>query len=168
MFQQHCSIKLDETDDLITCVAVGPTTGAFMACATKNGYMRVWKWNESSKADYVCGIQVHKSCVHDIKIDPSNEYCVCTCGGDKTIKIWSIEYEACIRTLKGHTSDVLTIDWSNDGSRCVSGSNDETIRLWDTSSGALVRVYPAHTKSVTCVQISQRWHIVCFGWVGWD
>lgn len=34
-------------------------------------------------------------------------------------------------SLEGHTSDVLTIKWSNDGLICGSSGSDKTIRFWD-------------------------------------
>ncbi|KAG9024203.1 hypothetical protein FRB95_011956 [Tulasnella sp. JGI-2019a] len=36
---------------------------------------------------------------------------------------------------KGHTGSVLSVAWSPDGKRIVSGSKDRTLRLWDASTG---------------------------------
>ncbi|MEO2012316.1 MAG: WD40 repeat domain-containing protein [Pirellulaceae bacterium] len=37
-------------------------------------------------------------------------------------------------TLKGHSSDVLSVSFSPDGKRIVSGSGDKTLKVWDISS----------------------------------
>ena len=37
--------------------------------------------------------------------------------------------------LRGHNSSVLSVAFSPDGSKIVSGSYDETIRVWDASTG---------------------------------
>ena len=37
-------------------------------------------------------------------------------------------------TLKGHSSNVLSVSFSPDGKRSVSGSRDSTVMVWDISS----------------------------------
>jgi WD40 repeat protein len=41
----------------------------------------------------------------------------------------------------GHSEDVMTVSWTQDGSRILSGSLDGTVRLWDVATGRLVRVF---------------------------
>ena len=36
-----------------------------------------------------------------------------------------------VRILKGHESDVMSVAWSGDGSKIVSGSWDNTVRVWE-------------------------------------
>jgi WD40 repeat protein len=40
-----------------------------------------------------------------------------------------------LRTLKGHTQAVSSLDFSPDGKRLASASNDETVKVWDTTTG---------------------------------
>jgi WD40 repeat protein len=55
---------------------------------------------------------------------------------DKTIKLWDITSGQLIRTLTGHTSDILwSVDLLNNGQTLVSGSFDQTIKLWNWSTG---------------------------------
>ena len=50
--------------------------------------------------------------------------------------MWNIQNGSEIRTLKGHTSDILwSLDLLNDGQTLVSGSEDKTIKLWDWTTG---------------------------------
>ena len=47
---------------------------------------------------------------------------------------------ACLRKIKGHKGGVLSVSFSPDGTRIVSGSYDKTVRVWDALSGQCVRV----------------------------
>jgi len=38
-------------------------------------------------------------------------------------------------TLKGHTDKILSVSYSPDGKRIVSGSVDMTVKVWDAASG---------------------------------
>jgi WD40 repeat protein len=49
---------------------------------------------------------------------------------------------------------VVSVAFSPDGSRLVSGSLDNTIRLWDASTGAEIRRLGGHIQPVTQVAMS--------------
>src|SRR5580693_131024 len=52
-------------------------------------------------------------------------------------RIWDVMLGALIGDpLRRHTSNVLSVSFSPDGTRIVSGSGDRTIRKWDAVSGA--------------------------------
>ncbi|KIJ52093.1 hypothetical protein M422DRAFT_147187, partial [Sphaerobolus stellatus SS14] len=44
-----------------------------------------------------------------------------------------------VEPLTGHTSYVISVAFSPDGQRIVSGSYDKTIRIWDAQTGCLTR-----------------------------
>ncbi|KAJ7101983.1 quinon protein alcohol dehydrogenase-like superfamily [Mycena epipterygia] len=58
------------------------------------------------------------------------------------------------KELRGHTKIVLSVVFSTDGRRIVSGSYDKTIRVWDSETGGLVGEFEGHTKGVWCVAVS--------------
>ncbi|CEP16887.1 hypothetical protein [Parasitella parasitica] len=62
--------------------------------------------------------------------------------------VWKADKMQRLATLTGHTSRVLYMAMSNDGSTVVTGAGDETLRFWDVFSTAEgVRVDPEDRKS---------------------
>ena len=45
------------------------------------------------------------------------------------------------RTLRGHFDEVLSVAFSRDGKRIVSGSADTLVKIWDVATGAEVRSF---------------------------
>ena len=56
------------------------------------------------------------------------------------------QFQGAVLSL-GHTGDVLSVAWSPDGTRALSGSSDQTVRLWDVASGRCLRVLEGHTEN---------------------
>ncbi len=54
----------------------------------------------------------------------------------------------------GHSSLILAIDFSPDGTLLASGSNDNTVKIWDAASRELIRTIEAHTAPVRGVAFS--------------
>jgi WD40 repeat protein len=73
-------------------------------------------------------------------------------SSDSTIKIWNILSGECLKTLKGHSGPIWSIQLiTND--RVISCSNDKTIKIWDLSTGQCVGTCIGHTKDVACIQL---------------
>ena len=56
--------------------------------------------------------------------------------------------EAACDVLEGHSDSVLSVAWSPDGRRALSGADDNTVRLWDVETGGCLRVLEGHSASV--------------------
>ena len=53
------------------------------------------------------------------------------------IKLWDVDSQREVRTLRGHTNSIRALAFSPDGKILASGSMDQTVKLWDTASGEL-------------------------------
>lgn len=51
-------------------------------------------------------------------------------------------------TLSGHASWVLSVSFSPDGKRFVSGSADRTVRIWDLDGMQCQHVFKEHIDQV--------------------
>jgi platelet-activating factor acetylhydrolase IB subunit alpha len=74
---------------------------------------------------------------------------------DYTIKIWDWELGELERTVKGHTRQVLDVDFGGPrgGTLLASCSSDLTIKLWDPNDEYKnIRTLPGHDHSVSAVR----------------
>lgn len=71
-----------------------------------------------------------------------------------------------LRTLKGHTARVMSVSFSPDGQRIVSGNLDNTIKVWDAESGAELRTLKGHHYPVASVSFSPDGRRIVSG--SWD
>jgi WD40 repeat protein len=58
------------------------------------------------------------------------------------------------RTLRGHSGSVISVAFSPDGKRLVSGSQDKTVKMWDAQTGREILTLKGHTDSVMSVGFS--------------
>jgi F-box/WD-40 domain protein MET30 len=62
---------------------------------------------------------------------------------DTSIRVWNVTSGELMRTLVGHTSEILwSIDLLNDDSQVlVSGSYDQTIKMWNFTTGECLNTF---------------------------
>jgi WD40 repeat protein len=76
-----------------------------------------------------------------------------TCVSDDVL-LWNVASGSEERILKGHESTVLSVAFSPDGSRILTGSLDDTARLWDTATGQQITIIKGHEGGVNNVAFS--------------
>jgi WD40 repeat protein len=70
------------------------------------------------------------------------------------LKLWNAGTGKEVRSLPGHTREVLSVAWSTDSRRLASGSADRTVKVWDITTGQELHSFDGHTDSVTRVAFS--------------
>lgn len=76
---------------------------------------------------------------------------------DGTVKIWNVETQNCLETLKGHISNVFAADFMacSSNKEIVSGGNDADLRYYDLEKKTCT-IYSHHTKKI--LRISKNPH----------
>nr|XP_043613664.1 protein HIRA [Erigeron canadensis] len=64
-------------------------------------------------------------------------------GEAPDVENWKIAF-----TLRGHTADVVDLNWSPDDTTLASGSLDNTIHIWDVGNGICTAVLRGHSSLV--------------------
>jgi WD40 repeat protein/uncharacterized caspase-like protein len=79
---------------------------------------------------------------------------------DFTIQLWDLRQLkpgmklSPLRSLKGHTNHISSLEFSPDGQRLVSASNDNTIKVWQVQNGTLMSTLTGHRDQITAVAFS--------------
>ncbi|EGC37701.1 hypothetical protein DICPUDRAFT_149688 [Dictyostelium purpureum] len=71
-------------------------------------------------------------------------------GGDTTLRIWDLNTNTPLHTLKGHTNWVLQVAWSPDSKKIATAGMEGEIRIWDPKTGKQIgQTLRGHTKFIT-------------------
>jgi len=95
---------------------------------------------------------------HAVAFSPDGHTVATT--SDSTVRLRNLERRALVRTLTGHTDDVLDVAFSPDGHTLASASADHTVRLWDMDQRVLVATLTGHDADVYDVAFSPDGHTI--------
>ena len=60
-----------------------------------------------------------------------------------------METERLLYDLDGHEGEIISLNFSSDGDRIVTGSFDKTAKVWDVRSGELILTLAEHTADLS-------------------
>lgn len=125
-----------------------PTSIAFSADGTKLaaagkrvGVAKVWN-TETGLLQYELTTPLTQD-ISRIQFSSDNKKIV-TCGldfsyqkmeYDPVARVWDATTGGLLLDLKGHTSDIISVEFSHDGKKILTGSTDGTAKIWDAASG---------------------------------
>ncbi|KAJ7121572.1 WD40-repeat-containing domain protein, partial [Mycena epipterygia] len=115
----------------INSLAVAATTRSVVAGC--HGCITIWNLSDKNVPGdpiYLTGKsqEVKSIAVHGSRI---------AAAVGKNIEIWGMHSKQLLKLgpLSGHTDDVTSVAFSEDGTRLVSGSMDRQVRVWDVGTG---------------------------------
>ena len=76
-----------------------------------------------------CSLSGHEELISSIQFSPDGKQLISS-SGDSTIKIWQIENQKLLETLRGHANAITSMVITNDGKTIISGSTDKRIGIW--------------------------------------
>lgn len=77
----------------------------------------------------------HENSVDALSANPVNQSQYASGSHDNTVKIWDSNTHRCVKTLRGHTDGIWSLNYMADGRQVISGGVDGHAKIWDTNSG---------------------------------
>lgn len=91
--------------------------------------------------------------INDAVIHPNNSM-IAAAASNGVVYTWAYPSGEFLAQLRGHSEEVMSIDYSPDGNILASGSLDHNIILWDVASGTPIREITGHEGAVLNVVFS--------------
>ncbi|CAG8779589.1 10604_t:CDS:2, partial [Acaulospora morrowiae] len=111
-------------------------------------------------ADHVGGIAWHPQSTLSIDKSVVN---LASGSTDSLIYLWSLESDAPISSLRGHTSRVSRIDFHPSGRFLGSASFDYSWRLWDIETTKELLLQEGHSREVYAIRFQNDGALVATG-----
>ncbi|MBM84377.1 MAG: hypothetical protein CMJ78_27805 [Planctomycetaceae bacterium] len=113
-----------------------------------HGSVNIWN-TETNKVTRLKPVNIHP---HMIATSPDGSL-VAAASHDLLVYVWDTSSGELLRSLKGHTDEVMSVGFSVDGLQVASGSRDKTVRLWDVQSGKQLKTFRGHSDWVWSVRL---------------
>lgn len=135
-------------DDLIRHVVWG-SVHPWIGTVSDDGTVRFWDPNSGQRGATLD----HPNRVTRALWSPDGRTLATACDNGE-VRLFTFEYAAEPKVLRGHTSHVLGVAWSPDGRLLASCSSGGTVRIWEPLTGRSVRLLEGHRERVGGVDFS--------------
>ena len=124
-----------EVMSLTTESAVRPlsisSSQVFLAVGLGDGSVSMIDVFSLTRIASLCG---HTRFVTSLCFHPSTEHILLSGSADRTIRVWDVVNQSCLRILHSYTLTVRSFSFAPDASFFISGSDDSRILKWKTGS----------------------------------
>ena len=104
--------------------------GRYLATASSDYSARIW---EVPGMRLTCVLAGHQDDVDMASFSPDDQL-IATCALDRVIRIFDIRGQL-LKALHGHTGNIISVRWTDDGKKLVSSSVDGTVWEWCVETG---------------------------------
>lgn len=128
--------------------------GRQIACGAMDGTISIF---DVGRAKFLHHLEGHCMPVRSLVYSsaPQDSRVLFSASDDGQVHVYDSERKTMITSLSGHSSWVLSVDVSPDGSAIATGSSDKTVRLWDLKMRAATQILTSHEDQVWAVAFGQ-------------
>uniref|UniRef100_A0A7S0V849 Peroxin-7 n=1 Tax=Polytomella parva TaxID=51329 RepID=A0A7S0V849_9CHLO len=138
-----------DTLDGLYDVAFSECNENIIAAACGDGSVKIYDMALPPAAQPVRAFKEHRQECSSISWNSNRRDQFLTSSWDDTVKLWSLDHNASLRTFPGHTYCVYQAAWNpQQPDVFMSASGDMTVRIWDTKQPAPSLVIPAHGAEI--------------------
>lgn len=134
--------------DWVYSVAIS-LDGQTIVSGSKDHTLKVWDLPTGQLRQT---LQEHWGYVNSVAFS-SDKHTIASGSYDKTNKLWDLKTGK-VKTLVGHSREVLAVAVSPDTRKFVSSSGDRTLIVWDIKTGQKLRILQGHTGDVNAIAFS--------------
>lgn len=142
--QMSSSFSRTTTRDLsghtqkVHCVAWNGS-GDTLASGSVDHTARLWRLDARGNGSALCELRGHTDAVDQLCWDPTNNNCLATASGDKTVRVWDSRSGPRQTHALQTSGENINISWSPDGKYIAVGNKDDCISIIDTSKYKIVK-----------------------------
>uniref|UniRef100_A0A804IH95 Katanin p80 WD40 repeat-containing subunit B1 homolog n=1 Tax=Musa acuminata subsp. malaccensis TaxID=214687 RepID=A0A804IH95_MUSAM len=148
----------------VNCLKIGRRTSRVLVTGGEDHKVNLWA---IGKPNAILSLSGHISAVESVSFD-SSEVLVAAGAASGSIKLWDLEEAkigslfllcAVVRTLTGHRSNCIAVDFHPFGEFFASGSLDTNLKIWDIRRKGCIHTYKGHTRGVNAIKFTPdgRW-----------
>lgn len=116
-------------------------SGKFFATASFKGTVDLW---DVATGKHLKGWTAHDGNGMTLGFSADDHYLAT--AGDSIVKIWDLQSEKLVRTLKGHSEKIYNTKFSRDGLYLATGSKDGLVKIWSNKTGDFLMDLNEKTK----------------------
>ncbi len=147
-----CVKTLKGHQDMVRGVAFGNDNRRLVS-SSYDGSIKIWDIKTGECLETYEGL-----CKSPRSLAITDKYLLTSTGGETIrggkVDVWDLNSGSLVRSLIGHSEEVLGIAVTKDGERVITGSADTYVKIWNINSGECVTTLQGHTGMVMGVAIT--------------